>query len=182
LIANAGRGLIRSTDYGNTWSKVANAYMVWNIIESDGILLGCGENGMHQSTDKGKQWQRMLTKYGSVRIIKKIGDRLVMSSDGQPNQNEVIGPLSNKVSRLHYSDDNGKTWKNMDEKISINNNIREIVQQGNFIFCSHEKGISRTADWGKTWELVLAAPEKKGYELKIKGDMLYCMQVEFYGC
>ncbi len=181
-IANAGRGLIRSIDSGKSWTKVANADMIYNMLVSDGILLACGDNGLYRSEDKGASWHRIISAYGRVNKIQKIDGRLVMNSSGQKNQNEIIGPLSNKVSHMHYSVDNGKTWKNMDEKIAINNYVNQIVKHGKFIFCSHEKGISRTADWGKTWELVLTAPEKMGFQMNVNGNVIYCMKVPIYGC
>ncbi len=182
FIANAGRGLIRSTDKGITWKKVPNSEMIWNIIETEGILLACGNKGLYQSADKGAHWQQTVTEFGQIYEIKKINNRLVINSNGQVNQNDIIGPLTNKLSHLHYSEDNGKTWQNMDKSLALNYSIRGLVKHGKYIFCSHEKGVSRTSDWGKTWELVLPVSENMGYQMSVKGNMLYCMKTLFGGC
>jgi photosystem II stability/assembly factor-like uncharacterized protein len=181
LIVNTADSPIISTDNGSTWGKIPQYSWIGDIIDINGALIGSTESGIVKSVDNGASWQVDFDKYGPAYHIQKFGNRLVLTSNGQPVQKNMVGPQSEKVCKLHYSDDNGATWQSMDPQLSISKPLKDIVQYGNYIFCSHSDGLSRSSDWGKTWELVLPATDKMVYELYVKDNSLFCYKVS-EGC
>ena len=55
-----------------------------------------------------------------------------------------------KPNKLFISTDEGKTWQRIDTGLPLVRDIQDIVQAGNYLFCSTDAGIFRTADSGKT--------------------------------
>lgn len=181
LIVNTADSPIISSDNGATWRKIPQYSWIGDIIEVNGSLIGCNESGIVKSTDNGNTWHVAFDKYGPAYQLQKIGNRLILTSNGQPTQQNMVGPLSQKVCKLHYSDDNGNTWQSMDAQLSIEKPLKNILQYGNYLFCSHSKGLSRSSDWGKTWEMVLPTTDKMVYELVIRDNSLFCYKVS-EGC
>ena len=94
------------------------------------------------------------------------------------------------TSRLRISANGGKTWQrmeqalapvegiyNMDERLAQVKDVYDIIQvgMGAQLFCSFDTGIYRSADQGKTWELVLPSKGKWSFRLAVSGGMIYAV-------
>ncbi len=162
-------GIFKSTDSGKTWKQVFNECAVFNLVESDGILVGGGFRGIMRSTDGGENWEWVIEENG-------VGTETAQIEGGFAEIN-----YNGKVRRMRISTDGGKTWQAIDEGLPPSDMISNIKQVGGVFFCSHPKGIFRSSDQGKTWELLLPATGKKQYNLTVSGLKIFATLV-FAGC
>ncbi len=68
---------------------------------------------------------------------------------------------------MRNSTDDGKTWQRLDVGLLPIQSIQDVVQVGKYLFCSHSKGISKSADGGKSWELIYALKNNNGPSVRI---------------
>lgn len=72
-------------------------------------------------------------------------------------------------------------WAALQAGLSGFGSIYQIERSGAYLFCSHNGGISRSADEGKTWELVFTPTEKNSVlRLNVTGEAMYV--VKTIGC
>lgn len=164
-------GIYKSSDGGNCWKQVFAENGV-NSFAASGDVLICGNyKGLLRSTDGGEHWEQVLTNDGSAFKTKRIESGFItITNDG-----------TSKSNKLYTSTDEGKTWQRIDTGLSLTWNIHDIVQAGKYLFCSTDAGISRSADGGKTWELVrVRADEKEMFNLAVSGEMVFAVRV--FGC
>lgn len=183
LFAGCDTGIFKSVDAGQTWKKVFNNGMVLNILESDGVLMSSGQSGVLRSTDGGENWVPVLNENIISKKIGIIGDRFVaILGTNDPRQVSPEG-ITN---RLRTSADGGKTWQridqhllpvqgayDMDKSLAQIKDVYDIVQAGEYLFCSFDTGIFRSADQGKTWEMVF--PSTAFYNLTVSGKVIYAV-------
>lgn len=167
-------GLYKSADGGNSWKQVFAEAEI-NSLAMSGDVLICGINGgLMRSTDGGEHWDRVLTGHGGAFGTERIEGGFVAITDGGRWQD-------GKPNKLFTSTDGGKTWQRIDAGLPLVRNIHDIVQAGNYLFCSTDAGIFRTADSGKTWELVrLPADEREMIHLAVSGQTVFAVMV--FGC
>jgi len=167
-------GLYKSADSGNSWKQVFAETEI-NSLAMSGDVLVCGiTGGMLRSTDGGEHWDRVMTGQGSAYGTKRIEGGFITIADGGRWQD-------GKPNKLFISTDEGKTWKRIDTGLPLVRDIQDIVQAGNYLFCSTDAGIFRTADSGKTWELVRASTdENETFNLAVSGRIVYAVRV--FGC
>jgi photosystem II stability/assembly factor-like uncharacterized protein len=120
-----------------------------------------------RSTDGGEHWERALSDPGAAYQASAIEQGFAaVRAAGPWNKCDAIEAIL-----LRTSTDGGKTWQRMDEGLAVAEGtyvfekatspitaISDFEQLGKYLFCSHQTGISRSADGGKTWQLVLPAP------------------------
>lgn len=167
-------GIYKSADGGNSWKQVY-AEVGANSLAVSGDVLICGiYGGLLRSTDGGEHWDSVLSGHGSAFGTKRIEGGFVTVTDGGAWR-------EGKPNRLYTSSDNGKTWQRIDEGLPLVRDIYDIAQAGKYLFCSTDAGISRSADGGKTWELVRPrADEKEMFHLAVSGQMVFAVMV--FGC
>lgn len=186
LLVGCDSGIFKSADGGKTWKQVYNGGMVVNIVTSGNVLIGGGHRGVLRSTDGGEHWESVLNENIMAKNTGLIQDRFVtIFGTEDPTK---ISP-EGITNRLRVSPDGGKTWQrmeqvqlpvegmyDMDERLSQTRDIYDIVQVGEYLFCSFDTGIYRSADQGKTWELVFASTEKRVLSnMTVSGNVIYAV-------
>jgi photosystem II stability/assembly factor-like uncharacterized protein len=152
-------GIYKSEDDGKSWKHVFEEGWVNSLVAANGVLIGSGSKGLLRSTDGGEHWNCVLPDEGSVYNTSIIEGRLPVVRDrfaalrvASPRHSEM-----EPAQLLRTSTDGGKTWERMAEMISPMKEMNNLTQVGEYLFCSHRDGISRSSDWGETWELVRPA-------------------------
>ena len=186
LLIGCDSGVFKSADAGKTWKQVYDGGMVLNIVASGGVLVGGGRRGVLRSTDGGEHWDIVLNKNILAKKTGLIQDHFVTILG---TEDPSVANPEGITSRLLISPDGGKTWQrmeqallpvegmyDMDERLSQTGDIYDIVQVGEYLFCSFDTGIYRSSDEGKTWELVLASTDKRVLSnLSVSGNVIYAV-------
>jgi photosystem II stability/assembly factor-like uncharacterized protein len=182
-------GIFKSTDHAASWKQVLPNVSVSSMVEKDGALFCAAEEGVLRSTDTGEHWEPILKEDGNASNIEIIGQSLFAITRGIGAWKDIRDDPELMSNRLQTSDDNGKTWHRIDQSLAMERNIsamnqeidnaltiRSIKQADGYLFCSLDTGIYRSSDWGKTWELMLASPEKmRSYDLEVAGKVIYAI-------
>lgn len=184
IFVGCQNGVFKSGDDGKTWKHVFDESWVSELIVVNGILVGSGVQGLLRSTDDGEHWTCALPDKGAVYNTCAIEGRLPVVRDhfaavrvGGPAHTSETGQLRNSV-------DGGESWQRMDEGLFPLEGVFDLKQAGDFLFCTHKGGISRSADWGQTWELVRSATDLKEplrFELSTSGKLVFAAIV-WGGC
>lgn len=172
LIAGGRQGVLRSTDGGEHWDAVLNEH----ILAKKTSLLQDRFVTILGTKDPSQRIQTVLPASDSVFVT-------ILGTEN-PSQVNPEGITS----RLRASTDGGKTWQrmesalgpvqgiyNMDERLTQVKDVYDIVQVGESLFCSFDTGIFRSADQGKTWELVLPSRGKLIFRLAVSGGVIYAV-------
>jgi photosystem II stability/assembly factor-like uncharacterized protein len=157
-------GLYKSTDKRNNWKKVQNG-LVYKLVESEGVLLAAGANGIMRSTDNGESWDWVIKEDRRGFVIESIKGGFAVSFD----------KTRSDTRRVQTSYDGGKTWQPIDGDLPESYSISSIIQVGENFFCSHPAGIFRSADKGKTWKLLLPSIKDKVFNLCVSGNVIYAI-------
>ncbi len=185
ILLGTDSGIFKSANNGQTWKQVFADGMILNIVASGNVLIAGGRQGVLRSTDGGEHWDNVLNEHILVKKTGLLTDRFVAILGTEDPRK--INP-DGITSRLRASADGGKTWQRlepalgpvagayeMDVRLAQVKDIYDIVQVGTQLFCSFDTGIYRSADQGKTWELVLAAKEKSSFILTVSGGVIYAV-------
>lgn len=187
LLVGSDKGIYKSADGGQSWKQVYDGGMVLNLTASGEVLIGGGLPGVLRSTDGGENWENVLNMDILAKNTGLIGDRfftVLGTRDPRKISPEGI------TSQLRTSEDGGKTWQRidqaplpvqgmyeMDEDLSQVRDIYDIIQAGDYLFCSFDTGIYRSSDQGKSWELVLPSNDKLTFNnLVVSGQVIYAVQ------
>lgn len=179
-----GGGLWKSIDYGIHWKNVSDGYFETPSIgaiavfekDPDIIYVGTGSDGirsnvivgkgMYKSTDAGKTWF-----FSGLKDAGQIGSVIIHPE----NQNKVFAAVMGHPFRkseergIYFTNDGGKTWKNM---LFLSDSVGAIDLEfapGNpdiiyaamwraerkpwtIISGGAEDGIFKSTDGGETWE------------------------------
>ena len=131
------------------------------IVESNGVLLATGSQGILRSTDDGETW-KWVVKEGVGIALERIKGGLAA----------ITYNVQSRTRRVRTSYDGGNSWQPIDTRLQaqvvidsiwrpgndglpVQAFITSIVQVGKYFFCGHPAGIFRSSDKGKTWKLVL---------------------------
>jgi len=158
LFVGTDRRLFRSTDSGKSWQQVMPQgwIMKMKLIESNGVLMAASTKGIIRSTDDGQSWELLTREDGVGITIEKGGFAAFATRTG-----------------VRTSYDGGKTWSSV--ALPGNTRISTIAQVGEYLFCSHPKGIYRSSDKGKTWSLLFPAVDDKVFDLCVSGNVIYAI-------
>ncbi len=182
LFIGNDKGLYKSTDRGQSWKHVQKESGSMEIIESEGVLLATGQHGIMRSTDKGEHWDWVISEGGVGIAIEPIAGGVAA----------IVYSEISKSRRIYSSLDNGKTWKAIDQGLRPALSISSIKQIGTYLICGHPDGILRSADMGKSWDIVHPAVGKvefkyanaftppvadngKVFALYVSGTIVYAM-------
>lgn len=145
-----GHGLYKSTDKGENWRKVKHDGGVVNMLESEGVLIATGTKGIMRSTDNGEHWQWVISEGGFGMAVERIEGGFAA----------IDYNTTTKTRRIHISLDNGRTWKAISDGLPPSPSISSIKQIGKYLVCGHPDGIFRSADMGKTWNIIHPGVDK----------------------
>ncbi|WOK07874.1 exo-alpha-sialidase [Imperialibacter roseus] len=184
VFMGTGKSLSKSTDKAQSWKPVQKGW-VDNIVESEGVLLATGQQGIMRSTDNGDTWEWVISEGGVGIAVERIDGGFAAIAYNTRTQSR----------RIHTSFDGGKTWQAIDEGLQPSKNISSVKQMGNYLFVGHPDGIFRSSDMGNTWQRVHAgfgnplyaslkfalwtpaAPVEKVFKLYVSDNVLYAVAV-----
>jgi photosystem II stability/assembly factor-like uncharacterized protein len=188
VFKSTGKSFSKSADKGRSWTLIQKGG-VGDIVESEGVLLATGQNGIMRSTDNGEHWEWVISEGGVGIAVERIEGGFAAISYN----------ANTKSRRIHISFDNGKTWKAIDAGLQPSMNISSVKQLGNDLFVGHPDGIFRSSDMGKTWHRVHASVDnafkvtdktwnvvsskdnRRVFKLYVSNDVLYAVAV-IAGC
>jgi len=159
LFLSTGKSLSKSADKARTWKVVQNGG-VGDIVESDGVLVATGQQGIMRSTDGGEHWEWVISEGGVGIDAERIEGGFAAITFNSTTQSR----------RIRISMDAGKTWQAIDAGLPPSMNISSIKQIGNYLICSHPDGIFRSSNKGKTWTMVNAGAEQKKIKISTVWD------------
>jgi photosystem II stability/assembly factor-like uncharacterized protein len=179
LFVGCESGLYKSTDQGGSWKQVVSETNI-NSMVSAGNVIVCGiTEGLIRSLDGGENWEKVLTEDGGAYGTTAIDGGFASITEGKLTWQEARTP--DKANRLRATFDNGKTWQRIDENLPKKLYIYDIKQAGKYLFSSCDTGVYRSADRGKTWELMRQFDNAKMMLLLVViGDVVYAVPAE--GC
>jgi photosystem II stability/assembly factor-like uncharacterized protein len=164
LFFSSDGGLYRSADKGRSWSTVLKGRGVAQLVEDNNVLVGTSQTGIIRSTDNGENWEPVISEGGVGIAIERIDGGLAAISYS----------VSTKTRRIRISSDSGKTWRAIDEGLQ-SLSISSIKQMGKYLIVGHPDGIFRSADMGKTWNLVHPGVDEKVFKVYVSGHVLYAV-------
>jgi photosystem II stability/assembly factor-like uncharacterized protein len=148
-VAVTGAGVFRTTDAGESWqarSTGLKSLMVQSLIvgaEGKTLLAATADGSIWQSGDEGQSWdvvsQVPVPSGASMNAIYRAGERLFAALGGKG---------------LQRSDDGGQTWVVSDQGLH-DLYVRVLVADpaGPDLFVGTDRGIFRSTDDGRTWNL-----------------------------
>jgi photosystem II stability/assembly factor-like uncharacterized protein len=184
VFKSTGKSFAKSADKGQSWKLIQKGW-VGDIVESEGVLLATGQQGIMRSTDKGEHWEWVISEGGVGIAIEQIEGGFAA----------IAYNTQTKSRRIHLSRDGGKTWQVISEGLQPSSNISSVKQIGSDLFVGHPEGIFRSSDKGKTWHRVHAgfgnalhalkfvslntapASVEKVFNLHVSGKVLYAVAV-----
>lgn len=179
IVIGTETGIYKTTDRAQTWTWRLEKEMIHSIINTGDALLASGDHGMYRSDDQGNSWIHIPALGSIVRLSKSKNGRInAFVESFSKNQKGMVSPAL-----LHalYSDDGGRKWNCLEYALPCVSHIFEIHQIGNLILCSHDQGLSRSLDQGRTWENVELPGKIKGWiNLLVIDEMLFI--TEGTGC
>ena len=165
IVIGSDHGLFKSTNDGKTWKEVLEKGWVIKIVESNGVLIATSQNGIIRSSDDGENWNVVVSEGGVGIDVASIKGGFAA----------ITYNTSSKTRRVRTSYDAGKTWQTIDAGLPPHDLISNILQVDNYLFCGHPKGIFRSSDKGKNWELMKPAIGDKVFNLNALGNVIYAI-------
>jgi hypothetical protein len=180
FISTDGDGILTSTDNGGSWVSVNSglkSLKVYKIMASGTNLYSGTDDGLYVSANNGLTWTNLTVSVSNQNITAFIAtsSTIVFTNRGYPNYyystdggstwsdaitglpmgtsncyaqsgNEI---LTGTLNGIYSSSDNGASWKSL----GVTGSIYSIADVGGNLFSGTDvlKGISYSADDGKTW-------------------------------
>ena len=174
-----GSGLYKSTDLGDTWTKMteglpakmgkmsiavsrSNPEKVYALIESDSNE---DDRGLYVSTNAGKSWSQVTSE---PRLIQRAWYYIELFVD--PKNENTIYVLSAPALR---SDDGGKTWSEVE---GVHGDYHDMwinpSNPDNFILAD-DGGAVVTFDKGQSWSTQANMPTGQFYRINVDNQFPY---------
>jgi photosystem II stability/assembly factor-like uncharacterized protein len=174
-----GSGLYKSTDLGDTWTKMteglpakmgkmsiavsrSNPEKVYALIESDSNE---DDRGLYVSTNSGKSWSQVTSE---PRLVQRAWYYIELFVD--PQNDNTIYVLSAPALR---SDDGGKTWSDVE---GVHGDYHDMWinphNASNFILAD-DGGAVVTFDKGSSWSAQSNMPTAQLYRINVDNQFPY---------
>ncbi len=146
-LTGGSTGLIKSEDGGQTWERVSNVleppvdFHAMAVGKSDpNVILGfdSGGRGLFKTSDAGKTWKKL--DYPSYVIS------LAISPESQ-----IV--FAGTKDGIFQTDDDGKSWIQLEQYKGVAVLALAFDEDG-VLYVSNKLGLSRSPDFGKTWEKI----------------------------
>ncbi|HMB90990.1 MAG TPA: YCF48-related protein [Rhodothermales bacterium] len=132
------KGLLRSTDSGQTWEMTALEEITYFIdIDETGRIFAGTDNGVYRSLDQGETWEQLALP--QVTMIGTYGE-----------DNVIVGLYGD--AGLLQSEDAGETWHEKNTGFANSMVFSTAIDAQGRIFAGTERGVFRSTDAGVTWE------------------------------
>ncbi len=146
IIAPYSSGIYRSTDKGESWTRVANYYGIYQIAPAGGdaaILYATTSSRLYRSTDSGATW---------VEIGTGIYGGLLYALLPHPMASGTV--YCGTKAGIFRSTDFGNTWQEISGNFSFNKiKVLALAGDDNTIYTEcQDNAVYRSFDNGNTWE------------------------------
>lgn len=179
VLVGSDTGIYKSTDGCKSWKQVFKGYMVSSIISADKFLFAGGMQGLLRSADGGEHWDLIHPQDGRVLQIGSIGGGITaVFTDVSPFKDAHKASMENS---LLFSNDGGESWQPLDVNLPSSQIVYSVVETMDDLYCSLDSGIYRSADAGRSWQLVRATKDKERFDLVTSGNAVYAIR-RFNGC
>jgi photosystem II stability/assembly factor-like uncharacterized protein len=174
-----GSGLYKSTDLGDTWTKMteglptkmgkmsiavsrSNPEKVYALIESDSNE---DERGLYVSTNAGKSWTQVTSE---PRLVQRAWYYIELFVD--PKNDNTIYVLSAPALR---SDDGGKTWTEVEGVHGDYHDMWINPDNPNNFILADDGGAVVTFDRGGSWSTQANMPTAQLYRINVDNQFPY---------
>ncbi|MBK9107636.1 MAG: hypothetical protein IPM92_04450 [Saprospiraceae bacterium] len=193
ILLGTDHGIYKSSNHGQSWNLALGDEKVFELVQKDKVILANSTNGILRSTDSGETWNWVLRENNMFRNIGVIGEQLYAITNEDEASKDKNSNQKGMANKLLISSDHGQSWKRIDSGLEVgryvylnldktsSNFINDLTQVGNFMVCSIDSGIFRSADGGKTWERVLTTKENHIFNFSSTGHMIYAVKAN-RGC
>jgi len=168
-----GSGLYKSTDAGETWSKIhkglpeekgkmaiavspANSNKVYALIESDS---NADKGGLFVSNDAGESW-RMVS--GDNRLVQRAWYYIEVFAD--PNDEDTVYVLSAPALR---STDGGKNWERLSGPHGDYHDLWINPKNSKNMVIADDGGAGISFNFAKTWSTQANMPTAQFYRISV---------------
>lgn len=153
LYVASGGGIFVSNDEGAHWKHVYNKGWVTGLVMDKGVVVAAAMEGLLRSVN-GSKWTCILQDAGALYKLSALHNGFAAIRVAAPWQSSERAEAGASDQRLRISTDGAATWQQMNTKGLSAKIIYDFEQSGKYLFMSHNAGISRSADGGKTWQLI----------------------------
>lgn len=175
IIVSCNSGIYQSTDAGKRWKHVYADNVVSELYAEDGLLFAMTYPGVLRSVDGGEHWDWYHKRNGDHAMMTRMDGKLMLLSYQGGAWKQIL--LGNAAAEIGSD----RATSEFLESISGFVNVSEVTQMGQYLFCSHREGLSRSTDKGKTWELIFPAiGDNKVLHVLTAGNSVFVIQS--FGC
>lgn len=156
-IDNAGGGVFRSTDRGQTWTALAGmqgkSVRAMALAGSDSNVIVAGAlDGVYRSSDAGQTWEKITpTSNGELKNFESVAI--------DPTNPQVI--YAGTWHLPWKTDDGGRTWTNIKQGIIDDSDVFSIIIDDRYpsvVYASACSGIYKSEDAGHQFHKVQGIP------------------------
>ena len=144
-VAGNGSGLWKTTNQGETWSRIAFTDTSASVFtDSAGRIYTCTNYGVYMSADGGSTWEKIYTGATNCGTVDPDG-RIFLGSDNFA---------------ICRSTDGGKTWTPLQTSLQGKGDVHSIaICRDTSVVAATTGGLIRSTDHGDTWTTVVPAAE-----------------------
>ncbi len=174
-----GSGLYKSTDSGETWTKMteglpekmgkmsiavsrSNPEKVYALIEGDSET---SDRGLYVSNNGGKEWSQVTN---DNRLVQRAWYYIELFVD--PNNENTIYVLSAPALR---SNDGGRTWENLGGTHGDFHDLWINPDNSNNMIISNDGGAAVTFNKGRSWTSQATMPTGQFYRINVDNQFPY---------
>ncbi len=171
-IGEEGRGLFRSDNEGDSWTRIATEEITRTVetiaVYGTTLYVGTFDDGVFRSDDKGDSW---------TAINEGLTDRTVSTLLAVDEDTVFAGTPGGGVFR---TTDGGDSWVETNTGMT-NTTVSELEVVGNRLYTNVSGKIVYTVDGGESWQPVIPlAPIKSVFPpLSVSGGKLYISAVRY---